>query len=297
MKYPYLEEVSKDVNVPVGALEKLFDAQYEFYVNITKETSFEKRKALYAKIYGEMPDIYAKPDEGYFDMLVSMKSRLVKQFRKEFEGKSILDIGSGSGAFLYAMAISDTPTKELYGLDVVAAEYPKDDKRAEKINFFQQNILDFNLNRTFDTLMMDNVYEHISVADLPYFFNCLKPALKKGTKFILILPHRMFGPADYSRVLDNRKVGKTIAQGLHLNESTFSDVMNDLTQQGFGNFQTTVPFIAFQSLRDKFPSFRLPASIFAWYENSIFNRLLTLIRWKNRPLFRMEVLLIAEYQG
>ena len=297
MNYPYLKAVSERLGIPEPNLAAIFEAQYEFYNKIINEPSFEKRKDLYRDIYATIPTLFLPVEGNYFEKIAKAKTKIVHQLRGELADKSVLDIGSGSGAFLYALASSDLHTEALYGLDVVAAEYPKDDEKAQKIKFFEQNILDFDLKEQFDVIMMDNVYEHICLADLPYFYKCLNPVLKKGTKFILFLPHRMFGPSDYTRVLDNRQMGKTQAQGLHLNESTYTDVMADLKKQGFGNFKTTVPFIAVQKLRDIFPNLRLPCGLFSWYENSFLNKILTNIVYKDKPLFRMEVLIIAEYLG
>ncbi len=295
MQYPDLEEISRETGIATSILTNVFEEEHSFYKAIKNENSFEKRQVLYEKVYTTIPTFFPEAVD-HFARLVTVKKKVVKQFRKEIEGKSLLDIGSGIGAFLYALRLSDVKTTALFGLDVKAAEYPKDDIAAKDINFFQQNILDFNLERTFDVLMMDNVYEHIAPSDQVYFFKSLTSALHHGSKLIMILPHRMFGPTDFTRILDNSHSGNTLAQCVHLNESTFAEVIADLRSHGFTHFQTTIPFIAFQKIRTWFPNLRLPASWFVVYEGSFLMKAMRKIRYKNRPLFRMEIVIIAEYQ-
>lgn len=297
-QFPYLHEVSKQLRVDPEILTKIYEMESKFSREIKKESSFEERQKLYEYIYTEVPKLFKEDQTNYFQQLIPKKTKIAYQFRKELEGKSVLDIGSGIGSFLYALKKSGIAVKETYGMDIKAAEYPAAEIEQLNIKFYQQNILDFKVDKAFDVIMMDNVYEHIAKADQEYFYRSLKSALKKGTKLIMILPHRMFGPTDYTRILDNTYTGKTEAQLVHLNESSFTEIMNDLKAQGFGNFKTTVPFIAFQALRNVFPNLRLPASWFSFIENNAFlMKLLYLIKKRNRPLLRMEVLIIAEYLG
>ncbi len=297
-QFPYLEEVSKQLNLAPEILLKVYELESKFQIDINKEPSYEKRQELYQYIYTEIPKLFKGDQTAYFNVLVQKKTKIALQFQKEIEGKSILDIGSGIGSFLYALRKSSVNAKEAYGVDIKAAEYPKEEIEQLNIKFYQQNILDFKADRAFDVIMLDNVYEHIAIADQPYLFKSINTALKKGTKIIMILPHRMFGPTDYTRIVDNTHSGKIKSRLVHLNESTFTDVMRDLKAQGFGNFKTTVPFIAFQAIRNMFPNMRVPASWFAFIENNRFiMKLLYLLHKRNRPLFRMEVLVIGEYLG
>ncbi|HMG15484.1 MAG TPA: class I SAM-dependent methyltransferase [Saprospiraceae bacterium] len=297
-QFPYLEEVSRQLKIEPQILMKIYELESKFNQEINKEVSFDKRQELYQFIYTEIPKLFTEDHTDYFQVLVRKKLKIVKQFRKELENKSVLDIGSGVGSFLYALRKSDVQVTEAYGVDIKAAEYPKEEIEQLNIKFYQQNILDFKVDRPFDVIMLDNVYEHIAMADQPYFFKSLKSAVKKGTKIIMILPHRMFGPTDYTRIIDNTHSGRLKAKLVHLNESSFTEIMSDLKEQGFGNFKTTVPFIAFQAIRNLFPTMRLPASWFAYIENNKFlMKCLYLIHKRNRPLFRMEVLVVGEYLG
>jgi hypothetical protein len=55
------------------------------------------------------------------------------------------------------------------------------------------------------------------------------------------MPNRLFGPSDVTRIIDYSRTGKTRAQGTHLNESTYGDLIPILERNGFQNFRTILP--------------------------------------------------------
>jgi SAM-dependent methyltransferase len=214
--------------------------------------------------------------------------------QKDIKNKALLDVGCGNGSFLYALAKSRLPMKAMYGLDIKAPEFPNDDF-GRKIQCYQRNIIQFELPEQFDVLLLDNVYEHIAPQDKGYFLASLRKACKPDGKIMMIVPHRMFGPTDFTRIKDDTLSGQISAACVHLNETTFGDLMADLQTIGFSKFRTTVPFIALTPLRNLLPDLRLPAAWFAALERQTWLvKLLQKVKWKGKCLFRMEVILIAE---
>lgn len=291
--FPYIDTISKRSGIPVDKLQEIYEMEHKFYVEIMSEPSFEARQKLYEFVYRRIHEIFSSPAKNYFEDRIPIKTRIAKQFRRELENKSLLDVGCGDGTFLYALAASGIQTGELFGLDIKAPSFP-DDQYGSKINCFQRNIIRFEIDRKFDNLILDNVYEHIAPQDKSIFLDSITAALKTNGQLIMVIPHRYFGPTDFTTIIDGSFRGKIPAQCVHLNETTFTDVMNDLKSRGFDDFKTTIPFIAFSSIRNWFPSVRIPASLFAGLENSRFWMwLFRSVVFRGKCLFRMEVIIIA----
>ncbi|MFN4146048.1 MAG: class I SAM-dependent methyltransferase [Runella sp.] len=291
--YPFLSKISQKSGVTEEQALSIFKLENDFHNAITQEEDFDKRQKLYEEVYLSVGKFFNTDEEAYFKKLIEVKSKIVRQFRKELLGKKLLDVGCGNGSFLYALAQSNTPMEALYGLDVKAPLFPKDEFGA-KINCYQRNIIRFELPEQFDVLMLDNVYEHIAPQDKLYFLESMRNTCRPDGKIIMIVPHRMFGPTDFSTIIDDTRSGKIKAQCVHLNETTFGELIEDLKSIGFSTFRTTIPFITLTPLRNWLPDLRLPASWFVALERST-----TLIRWlqgikfRGKCLFRMEVILIA----
>jgi 2-polyprenyl-3-methyl-5-hydroxy-6-metoxy-1,4-benzoquinol methylase len=98
------------------------------------------------------------------------KKKIVRLFRKELEGKSILDVGCGQGAFLRSVAFQ-LDHKRLVGIDISDSILPKNESSIEFINC---DIVDFDLNDKFEVIFSDQVLEHIAPADLPIHLSSLQ---------------------------------------------------------------------------------------------------------------------------
>src|ERR1700733_179423 len=98
-RYPHAEWVSREYGgVPVPNLIEIFRLEQEFHRRILETASAEERKRQYHELYERVhmlkrSDTTETADSGD-------PSRLVRAFRKELEGRSVLDVGCGDGLFL-----------------------------------------------------------------------------------------------------------------------------------------------------------------------------------------------------
>lgn len=288
-----LKYFSDKSGIPSEVLAEMYTVEMNFFKNISNESDFHVRQGLYNHVYTKTAELLEPYSKNYFEVLVKAKSKILNIFKREVIGKSILDIGSGSGAFLYSIATSGLPYKSLYGLDVKAPVLPND-SFSKEIKCFQRNVVDFELPEKFEVAILDNVYEHISIADKDLFLSSISKSLEIGGKLILIIPNRLFGPTDWTILKDNTHTGKTKANCLHLDETTFKEVIETLKNYGFSNFVSPVPFIVLSKLNQIFPNFRLPSSIYSFIENSGFTRIFKNIKFRGKSIMRMEVSIIAE---
>ncbi len=289
-----LQRFSKETGMPPELFEEIYQLESKFYKDITQEPDFDKRQQLYSFIYQKVAELTSQYDPDYFLKLVEEKTKIAQLFRKELNGKSILDIGSGSGAFLYAIAKMKLPHKLLCGLDVKSPTLPIDEF-SEKIMCLQRNAIKFTVPQKFEVAMLDNVYEHIAHQDKNFFLNSITNSLESGGKLILLIPHREFGPTDWTKLIDASFSGKLAAHCIHLDETTFADTVNQLKLHGFVKFSVVNPFKALVKLNDIFPNLRLPIGWFTYIEsNKTLLKLMKLFKVNGRSFLRMQVAIIAE---
>jgi 2-polyprenyl-3-methyl-5-hydroxy-6-metoxy-1,4-benzoquinol methylase len=288
-----LKHYSNKNGLPIEVLAEMYKIESKFHAEILAEAHFDKRQDLYSNVYNKSAELTEPYSKNYFDVLVAAKKKVLKVFKKEVIGKSVLDIGSGSGAFLYSIAKSGYPYKSLFGLDVKAPTLPSDDL-AKEITCYQRNVIDFEVPQQFEIAILDNVYEHIAPADKDLFLKSITKSIEVGGKLILLIPNKLFGPSDWTVLKDNTFSGKIEASCLHLDEITFSEVITTLTKYGFANFKSPIPFIVLYKLNQLFPNFRLPSAFYAFLEDSWLIRAFKNIKFKGKSVMRMEVSIIAE---
>ncbi len=284
---------SNKFGLPIEVLENMYLNEQKFHNEILAEENFEKRTALYEHIYTQSAKATAPYLKDYFFDLIDAKKLIYNIFKKEIKGKSLLDVGCGSGAFLYVLAKEDSTQRKLTGLDVKTPNFPVDEI-SKKIDCLQSSVVDFEVDTKYETAMLDNVYEHIAPADKPFFLKSLSNSLQIGGKLILIIPNKLFGPADWTLLENMSFSGQKKASCLHLDETTFKETMENLKAYGFGNFKSPLPFVALNPLKQMFPNFRISSKVFAFLENSILIQLLKKIMFRGKCLLRMEVIIIAE---
>lgn len=228
-KYARLENLSPDVLVAAFRLEE------KYHRLLLEEADFDKRAVLYDKFYSELIPLYgrtASPAAKDYS-----KDKYVKLFRKELEGKSIVDFGCGQGQMLLAIHRL-LKTKRLAGIDVV---FPEELKSHPSIQFIEANLMTYRLEELIDVAFSDNVLEHLVPADAQIHLSNIYQNLKPGGKLIVIMPNRLFGPWDVTRIKDFSQSGQLAAQGGHVNESTHYEMIEMLRKAGFSSFSTIVP--------------------------------------------------------
>ena len=210
-------------------------------------------------------------------------------FEKELKGKSIIDFGCGEGYFLMNIQ-KKIPFKKLTGVDVFI---PETLKNHPSIQFISSGIINFSTEEKFEVAFSDNVIEHLSPLDLMDHLRSVYESLVPGGKFILVMPNRLFGPMDVTRIMDNSSSGRIPAQGGHLNESTYHEMVEALTKTGFSNFETVIPIPKFKY--STFKNSRIKADWITGIEKS--NFLLNIfrsIKVKGRCPVRFTVTLICQ---
>ena len=285
--YPHADWVSLEYGgVPVGNLVEIFELEKEFHRRILETSLAEERKAQYREIYERVHilkkrDADEAMDHGGFD-------RLVLTFRRELASKSVLDVGCGSGLFLATVARL-LHHGELWGLDTSRINT---NDRERPFQFLQEDITNFTVPRHFEVVFSHQVFEHIAPADSVTHLRSIHAALVDGGTFIVCLPNRYWGPQDITRIVDNTFRGRVAAQGSHLNESSYGEMIPLLAANGFRRIRTVVPFGAFiPPVR----GIRVKPLINRTLERSAALRALSnLIATKKRPIFKNPIMLVCE---
>lgn len=296
LQFKDIYKVAQKANISTDLLEKIYHLESEFHKKITAEDNFDSRQDLYNEFYKEyyklpFPNLNKKQ---FFDFEVKAKTDLIQTFKKELYNKSILDVGCGSGCFLYAVAQNNITNGFLMGIDAKKPQI-EPNEISSKITFKEKNCVQFELNKQFNIVISDNVYEHISTFDTQSYLKSMSNALYQNGKLILIIPHKNFGPWDYTKIKDTSNTGKIQAECAHVNETNYKTIIGELKNIGFTKFTSPLPFIALSPIRKLLPNWRINANFFAKLENNvIFNKYLKKIKVNNRPLFRMEVIVIAQ---
>lgn len=259
-RYPDLDRFSNSIGIPPDRLVEAFEIEKIFHKLILEEESFEKRQEMYQNVYNTVHPIYGKTKTD-IQRDNNPKDKIVRLFRKELEGKSILDLGCGEGYFLESIS-RQLKHKSLVGIDV---SIPPLSKNHQDIEFILSNIIRFDIKRQFDVVFSDQVLEHIAPADLNIHLESVKSSLKSKGLFIVNLPNRLFGPCDVTRIIDFSYTGKTISQGTHLNESTYGELIPVLAHNGFQDFRTIFPI---PKIKYRLAAFRMRPSLLQTIENS-----------------------------
>ncbi len=278
--------LSRELGIPVENLIRAFSIEKDFHTRVLLEDDSCKRKQMYREVYETVHPIYGtKPAVAGIS---NPKDRIVRLFKKELSGKSILEVGCGNGFFLASVA-KLLPHKELVGIDISAPVLPGDQ---DGIQFIRADIIDFTLNKKYDVVYSEHVIEHIAPADLAAHLTSITRAIKEGGTLIICAPNRNFGPNDVTRILDCSHTGKISAMGTHLHEPTHTELMELLGKYGFTAFQTIFPFM---KVRNYLGFLRFPAKLISSIEkNTAAMKFLHAIRFKTRCIARFDTILICK---
>jgi 2-polyprenyl-3-methyl-5-hydroxy-6-metoxy-1,4-benzoquinol methylase len=293
MKIAYKDLIpfSKSIGISSEHLVKAFEIETEFHRKIIEETSRQERLKLYDDVYTKVHSIYK--DGALVNEQVSGKpprGRKSRLFSKEVANKSVLEIGCGRGAFL--MALADLGIKrDLYGMDVtipdddVAVNYPN-------VEFIKADITKFKMDHKFDVIYSNHVFEHIAPADIDTHLSSIHAGLEDDGVLIINAPNKIFGPSDITRIVDFSYTNRTPALGTHLNEPTYTEIIETLKSYGFTNFRTTFPNVY---LRHLIPDYRMGMSFMYWLEKSPkVISLLHKLKYKGKCIASLEVTIICD---
>ncbi|HTY20278.1 MAG TPA: methyltransferase domain-containing protein [Geobacteraceae bacterium] len=284
-EFPYLERVAARLEIPTYRLLRAFAIEQDFHRSILGEKDANKRKELYRAVYETVHPIYGTRPAAAG--MANPKDRIVRLFRRELTGRSILEVGCGNGLFLQSVARL-LPHRDLVGLDISAPVLPAHDRG---IRFVRGDIIDFTVQERFDVVYSEHVIEHIAPADLPAHIASISCALAEDGILIISAPNGNFGPSDVTRIVDSSHTGKTAAMGTHLHEPTHWELMDLLGKYGFNSFKTIFPFM---KLRNYLGFIRFNAEVVSRVErNPLLMRLLHGIRCRGECLARFDTVLIC----
>jgi SAM-dependent methyltransferase len=284
--FPHARWFSAEVGIPEQDLVRGLAIERVFHEAVLKEPDVHRRRRLYADVYATVHEIYRSSVDPA--KALAAKLRMVKLFRRELHGRSILDVGCGAGYFLRCVA-SHLPHDGLLGIDIDLGDAPGN---AEGVAFMKADIIDFSLDgRRFDVVFSDNVAEHMVPADTASHFAAMRRAAKDDGTLVVIMPHRMFGPWDVTRIVDNTHTNRVASQGTHLNEGTYSEVMQALAVAGFGDFRS---IIQLPKLTYRLGAIRISPWPYLMVERRPWLlRWIYRLRWGGQTLFKFNVVLIC----
>ncbi len=279
VQFRSLIDFSNDMQISKETLIKAFKIERVFHEKILKESRIQDRIKLYEDVYTKVHQLYRDNSKS---PIFNPKTKLAFLLRNYVKNKSVLDIGCGQGDFL--KAINDLFNhKKLLGIDLTAPKTLL--TKAKDLNFRTENIIRLELNEKFNTIISDNVLEHIAPSDIPFHLRSIYNFLEPKGYFIILMPNRLFGPSDITRIIDYSYSGSTPALGTHINESCYTDMFKILKVTGFKRILPCIPIIGL-----KFPIF-----LFILMERiHIIHTLLINLKFRKKPIYKMPIFLLCQ---
>jgi SAM-dependent methyltransferase len=241
MNFPCLSAFSRETGIPAEALVRAFEIERIFHEAVLAEPDPARRRALVRDVYAAVHPVYGKTEAAY-DPARNTQNWIIRRLSRLWLHSSILDIGCGRGDLLRGIA-ERLPHGRLMGIDASEAMLPRD---VTGIEFIAADIISFEVGEPFDVVVSQNVTEHVPPVDLDEHLSCVRRALRAGGAFVLLMPHRLFGPSDVTRIVDNSYSNRVPAMGTHLNESTNREMIAVLRRHGFRRFRpiARLPLVA-----------------------------------------------------
>jgi SAM-dependent methyltransferase len=291
-RFPCLQSFAAETQVSEENLVAAFRLETEFHRRLLLTDDARDRKLLYSELYAAVHALLRPTGTPTAQRRIEKQREqqaraLALCFRKELVGHSILDVGCGDGHFLKTLKTL-IPHGDLWGLDVSRTQLPSDCE--DHIRFVQQDVVSFSLSRKFDIVFSNQVQEHLSPSDLPEHLTSIHRVLSLNGQFIVRVPNRFWGPSDITRIVDNTYTGNIPAQGSHVNETSYGELIPLLREHGFHKIRTVVP------IAHKLPlvrSVRLTPWPNVLLEASPIRHLLHALKWRGKAAFTNLVVLIC----
>lgn len=261
-QYPHIQKYSDLYGDSLPALAQGYELEAHYHQILIKESNPTKREEIYAEFYSRLMNIYGREEAD--QEIHHIKNKYVSLFEKELSEKSVIDFGCGKGYMLKAIS-KILGNEKLKGVDVFL---PKGLNKDSTIEFEEKDIVNYSTTDRFQVAISDNVIEHLVKEDAIAHMTSIYESLSNNGRLILMMPNRLFGPSDVTRILDFSQSGRTKARGGHVNESTYTEMITELRKVGFTKFYTVLPFPKLKYTI--FKNMRLSTGWIMWIENSAF---------------------------
>ena len=281
--YSGLDQLANETGVSPDALIDVFRIERSFHRRIIAARSRQERRDLTQDMYAI---VHPRLRSGRRTDAATWYDRIALLFRNELNGKSVIDLGCGDGSLLRAIGQTCQP-KALMGIDI----FPFQAQSDQPYEFLMSDVVSLDTVTPCDVLISSEVIEHIHREDISSHLRSIYHTLRPGGCLILLTPNRLWGPHDVTRVIDCSYSGQIRAQGSHLNEMTYCEILPLLRAHGFAKFRTVLPYAQHSAL---LRSIRVPPHVNRALESMAPLRRLT--HHLNRfgfPLYRNPIILIG----
>lgn len=198
-----------------------------------KKSNREERKALYEVMYDELFD--KVPDHPRLTKRADPKLTLVKNKNKMKMVRRLLkpniafaEFAPGDCAFCFYVA---DKVRQVYGMDI-SDQTNQNRKRPDNFELIVYDGYALDMPKdSVDVLFSDQFIEHLHPEDVSEHYTLARSLLVPGGKYIFRYPHRYRGPSDISRFFSDTP------KGFHLNESTFTETVEQLERANFSRYQ------------------------------------------------------------
>jgi SAM-dependent methyltransferase len=186
---------------------------------------------MYRELFAEIPDhprLVRREDPATTKIANKHKLRLLSKFA---DGGSVLgEFGAGDCRFAIEVA---KHVHRVYAIDIA----DQAGGAADRVENLEQVIYDgCDLpieDETLDIMISDQLLEHLHPEDVNLHFEMVRRVLKPGGVYVIRTPHALTGPHDISKYFSE------VAEGFHLKEWTYVELIPELRAAGFSS---TVPF-------------------------------------------------------
>ena len=202
-----------------------------------KVSNRDARKEIYSTMYDELfekvpdhPRLTCRDSPEKSTYWNKVKFSLVKRHIRGDTG--FLEFAPGDCQFAYKIAET---VREVFAVDI-------SDQRSHKEQTpdnFRLIIYDgYNLPEiapdSVDIVFSFQLIEHLHPEDTRNHFELVQKILKPGGKYVFQTPHALSGPYDISKYFSD------VAEGFHLKEWTYREIINIVLNSGFSSFHPRI---------------------------------------------------------
>lgn len=232
-----------------------------------KKTTREERKIIYPTIYKELFEKVPSHSRRVVtanNITTARNNRNKMGLIQKYLNRNSVFIEFGSGDCEFAISVCER-VKSVFAVDI-------SDQR-QRLNNLPENFklvifdgYDLDTGKDFaDLAFSDQVIEHIHPDDTLAHFKLVNSVLRRKGIYFFRTPHRYSGPHDISRYFSD------VAEGFHLKEWTYGELIKVLKNAGFSSYTS---FWYGKGIR-----IRIPTTFFVFSEN-ILKRVPRVIRKK-----------------